>query len=383
MVTLRTQKSQNSSNQEQRDDSPEDDNILLLNENKKKNSNSYYYYGYIIIILIFLPITLVTTIIGDYSLPKNSEGAHNGFIDTYISIYERKNYYTESFALGKFIQWNLMCISGFLFVTIVNLRNERRSPFLGRYGDYSDFIGLVILVPLIYFTSPLMFMRSYSDMQRDCSGEEISPKSPFDTNQNQALNSIGVFSYFQILFHELMDGFSNFGSIFTDYYTCHPFTFTEVFGYNYMVVIFFFLGCNMTHMGALVDCVLGKQGANLSLSMEAVRSWGLREILAMIFFFSVAMGYLTYMLWLYAKAEILMLYGLLIVFYLSSMILPSFIMRKTHTFHLHHYAWGAMYMTLAGYQHPFISICASIHSGIMVEGVARWGFDKWWYRKEK
>jgi len=126
---------------------------------------------------------------------------------------------------------------------------------------------------------------------------------------------------------------------------------------------------------------LGKPARNLSLSIEALKTWGVREALAMAFFSTLSMGYLFYMFWLYARAGILALYGLLVVFYLSTMIFPSILLRNTHIFHFHHYAWAGMYMTLAGYQHSMISFGGAVHSGIMVEGIARWSFDKWWYRK--
>ncbi|CAI2372603.1 unnamed protein product [Moneuplotes crassus] len=289
----------------------------LLNESKRKESNAYFYWGYLIFILMFIPITVATTLIGDVPLPKQENGTYGTISSTYISVYERRNYYSESFGLGKFIQWNLMCLTGFVFVTIVNLRNrERANPFLGRFGTYKDFIGLTILAPLLYFTAPIIFMRSHSSMQRGCSSEGISGESNTQNFgvEGNSFHNAGLIYFIQAICEGIAGGIYNFGSIMTDHYTCYEFTFSEVFGYNYMIVCSFFLGCNMTHMNSIVECVLGKPARNLSLSIEALKTWGIREALAMAFFSTLSMGYLFYMFWLYARAGILALYGLLVVF---------------------------------------------------------------------
>lgn len=386
MVTLRSPKASKNTlslSQEQEDEKTQEVKPLLQEE--KQQSNSYYYWGYLFMVLIFIPITAFTTWLGDFQL-RNPDTQGQDWVDQYAEFYSRKNYFSTSFSTGKFIQWNLLWVAGYLFVTIVNLRNSRPNPFISRFGSYKDFIGLCLLAPLVYFTSPIIFMRSYSDMSKDCQlGSEMETNN-FGSGTiippNGADYSLsGMLASVQLLAQGIVNGVSDIGGILSDHRSCHPYTFTEVFGYNLMVVLGFFLGWNMTHMGDVVDYILGKPAKNLSLSYEAIKTWTLREWTVMFVIMTISFGYLAYMLWLYAEAGILKFYGLLIIFYLSLMFVPSILLRKKYNFHLHHYAWGWMYMTLGGYQHPFISFAASVHAGISVEGVARWGLERWWYKK--
>ena len=60
-----------------------------------------------------------------------------------------------------------MVTSGFAFVNFFNLLNQRRNVFKGRDGTYSDIKILIVASVFLYFTSPIIALRSRHDMQRD------------------------------------------------------------------------------------------------------------------------------------------------------------------------------------------------------------------------
>ena len=81
---------------------------------------------------------------------------------------------------------------------------------------------------------------------------------------------------------------------------------------------------------------------------------------------------------MYVQAGIILIYLGVIFGSIFLIVIVSLLLRKHYYFHLHHYVWAGLFLILCGYQHLYITILGAISSGIMIEGVSRWGFDNWW-----
>ena len=156
---------------------------------------------------------------------------------------------------------------------------------------------------------------------------------------------------------------------------CHPFSFWQVFAYNYTFVLFYFLGLNFTHLDKLPI-------KHLSLKMTHIRKWGKSQLIFLTFVCLIVLANLIISFIMFAESGVLGLYVSIIVGFVAFCTVISFILRKTHYFHLHHYVWGGVLMILCGYQNLYITSIGALTAGIFVEGVARWGFHRWWYVRE-
>lgn len=85
----------------------------------------------------------------------------------YRKFFGRDTHFTTIFHTGKLLLWIIIITSGFAFVNIVNLMNQRRNPFKGRDGTYTDFRILLFSSIILYFFTPIITLRSKHDMQRD------------------------------------------------------------------------------------------------------------------------------------------------------------------------------------------------------------------------
>ena len=136
----------------------------------------YFVGGSILYVIIFIPIVYLTTLLPDYDTGS----------ELYRDIFSRDNYYTTVFSTGKFALWMILMITGFAFVNIFNLQNERKSPFKSRNGTFKDIKILVLAGVILYFTAPIIALRSRHDMQRNINldGEETSYSVEFSNNSS-------------------------------------------------------------------------------------------------------------------------------------------------------------------------------------------------------
>jgi len=61
----------------------------------------------------------------------------------------------------------------------------------------------------------------------------------------------------------------------------------------------------------------------------------------------------------------------------------TFILRKSHSLHFHHYLIGMCIILCLGYQGPVVAMFHGYANGIMIEGGSRWGYDPIWYERQK
>ena len=61
----------------------------------------------------------------------------------------------------------------------------------------------------------------------------------------------------------------------------------------------------------------------------------------------------------------------------------SWWLRETHSMHFHHYTGSMMALPLLWFPHPWTTFNLGFANGVMIEGVARWGYDAHWIPKVK
>jgi hypothetical protein len=212
-------------------------------------------------------------------------------------------------------------------------------------------------------------------MQRGCLVESIRSLRAVNGTSNE--NNSGGFSD-NMQNTTVMDTVFNFPSHFADALYqreyCHSYSLWQVFWYNYICVLVFFLGLNFTHMG---KTPLSK----INLKIESIKKFTKGIWIAFIVILLITAANFGYAFYLYAQSGILFMYLTVMALELGFVIIVSLILRKTHYFHFHHYVWGCFIMMLTGYQNIYISMLSFLVSGIMIEGVSRWGCDRWWYLK--
>lgn len=66
---------------------------------------------------------------------------------------------TTYVSIGSMVFYLVMNGVGFAFVEIVNLRNERGNPFIGRDGTYKDIKWALIIAGIIFAFSGVVTLR--------------------------------------------------------------------------------------------------------------------------------------------------------------------------------------------------------------------------------
>lgn len=326
----------------------------------------YYLKGYFIYIVAFIPITFLMTVIEEVNTSSS----------IFSMIYERKTYYTTHFSIGKLLFWMALCVAGFSFVQAVNLKLERGSHFKSRGNTYNDIKKLLIIMPILYFVAPIVFLRDRYDMTRGCTIKETDisyVSSDSNSSSNQKVSDILNIDVTNAQNHQAHTiSWNLFGIKEAD--NCHIYSKGEVFTYNYMFVIFYFIGLNWTHLDR-------PPFKGISLNPNSVKKWTLTQwciVISAFVFVTINLGYL---LSLFANSGMLTYILTMLSGFLAIFAIISFIKRKTHNFHLHHWTWGFCLVCLMSYQSVYTTCWAGICSGIMIEGTSRWGFGKVWGRK--
>jgi hypothetical protein len=93
-------------------------------------------------------------------------------------------------------------------------------------------------------------------------------------------------------------------------------------------------------------------------------------LLLAILGYIITMYYFCGVLWYYVGFLALIILGFAV---------PTFVLRKTHKLHVHHYTVGMVIIAMLGYQSIPAAIFHGLANGMMIEGGSRWGYDPIWY----
>lgn len=201
---------------------------------------------------------------------------------------------------------------GFAYVSKVT---ERRPWFLSRFGNYSEFIKVVAIAPVIWLVGPLHTIRP--------PGQRLD----FDVMRDYAV-------------------------------------------YNGLYYILpFFLGLNWTHLQrwkplrgvsaspAGVRQLLGNQRASMVVAAA------IPGVLGSIAFHANLIYYSEYS-WIYAG------YAAVLV---GTIALVTWLVRKSRSIHLHHFFTCCVTIPFTSFNNPLSAVCQSLLAGVYIEGAARFG----------
>ena len=136
--------------------------------------------------------------------------------------------YSEYLPVGQLIYYWIMLPVGFTFVNLVNLRNERKNPFLDHHLSYKSFVLTVTVVaPAFFFISAIITLRGQHDLDGYCNSDFVPILGKPSMTGDTFLDSLPV----------------------DETPSCKTYTLQEVFKYNYMVwTLGYFIGLQFTHM---------------------------------------------------------------------------------------------------------------------------------------
>ena len=146
---------------------------------------------------------------------------------------------------------------------------------------------------------------------------------------------------------------------------CHIYSKSEVFQYNILWLLAFYLGLQWTHAG---------QGilAHFTLDWNTMKNWP--PILWGVFFALIA----GILLLVYVLVNAYSVNGVLREYFVLEGIIFSWFFYKSRgakDIHVHHYTLMMVLQSLCCYQSVFITVVAGAFNGIMIEGASRWGYD--------
>lgn len=348
-------------------------NLEIISPEEKKKGTSYYLLGYLFYVTALFPLTFVITLIDEVNTQSM----------LFANFYERKSYYTTYFSFGKLVFWMLLCITGFTYVVIVNMNNTRRDMFTDGRGTHSSFKKCLIIWFLVFFASPIIFIRDRFDLRTECIHQDAQALKQVNYDQESGIDyenslrndysgtpievSQNVQTDVPMKYPESEDTTSN---------NCHEYSRWEVLRYNYFILLVFFLGLNFTHLDK-------PPLKGLTLTPSAMKKWPWYQ---WVIFSFIILGILVNMgavMVIYHRSGILYYYLEVLIAMIAFLAVGTYLMRKTHAFHLHHYVWSWWFMICLGYQNLYISGLAALNAGIMIEGMSRWGVDPIWVLKSR
>ena len=174
--------------------------------------------------------------------------------------------------------------------------------------------------------------------------------------------------------HETYQILNLIQSVFSTKEKCYIYSTWEIVSYNYIFILTFFFGLNFSHLNR-------PPMDKFMLKWSAMKQWNwfLRTILILIIIW--ALMHIFYVFSLYYETGVLKYYLISIAWILTFIIVVTYAISDTHHIHVHHYIWSLMLVMIHGYQSPYVTFWAGTLSGVMVEGVSRWGFSKLWHER--
>jgi len=248
--------------------------------------------------------------------------------------------------LKKLLIWIFCSITGFAFVNIVALGNEFTSCFKSRHNRYFDIIWVTIISILLFsFTGNIVMYGQNDGSLKMClrslanGGSLINCKIE-ETTSNHYDNIIKNFFFF-----------------------CVPFT----------IILHYF------HLRKI------KALSNINLKPQSMKSWTPIQCCVGIFLllwscFVVGKQFLHYSS--EYSLQITYLYGCYMICTIFIIALTTFILKRTHFLHLHHYFLAIVFLPFFSVQSEMNLVLLALDLGMMIEGSSKWGLDPVWKQRK-
>ena len=265
--------------------------------------------------------------------------------------------------------YTVMLLVGFVFVNVVNLRNERKNPFKGSDGTYADFKKTVLASVIVFFTSAIVMLKQTYDLSSYCTpGQEHTTPNIHAITEN-AIHTVNYLNTDSVLPHIFMsiEKMNYAGMLKTP--ACHLYTDYEVFFYNYYIwTTGFFIGLQFTHM----DVGFLQQ---FTLDWNVMKNWPWYLWVLFVGLITLLGSIASYVFYLYYTVGFFMTYIYLIGGAVGLIWLRGKMLGPNYHLHIHHYFLGMFVSSIICYQNTFLTLVHSIFNGIMMEGGCRWGFS--------
>ncbi|KAJ5069340.1 lccl domain protein [Anaeramoeba ignava] len=229
--------------------------------------------------------------------------------------------YNDHIQWSKFAFWNLMLITGFSYVACIN--NHRKNPFKGRGNrGYSEFFKLILIAQPLFWIAPIFVIAGKND-----------PDDPFNLLPRSYL-SLVAYNFFSI-------------------------------------ALFYLIGLQFTHLDTGILHEIG----NLVVFPKKWKLMNWKHILTVFIILIVILVFISVQFYFYfakftippTKIWLSSWFGGIIL-----IILISFLLRKTHETHLHHYFIFGYLMIFNCHFHPISSISMGYCAGVFTEGISTW-----------
>ena len=120
-------------------------------------------------------------------------------------------------------------------------------------------------------------------------------------------------------------------------------------------------------------------GANFSLNARSLTRMNARDAFAFVLAIALIGAAVGWHLHRARKERILVWYCGAFLCMLALIAAITFVLRDTHTIHIHHYTIGGLFALFWRFNHPISASFQGFFLGMYVEGIARWGRDPNWY----
>ncbi|CDW85264.1 UNKNOWN [Stylonychia lemnae] len=316
--------------------------------------------------------------------------------EAFRQFYQRGiSFNTTYIYLGSMAFYIGLLILGFVYVVTVSLGFERSNILKGSDGTYSDIKHLIIYGIIYYFLSGIVALRSPYQLQSFCDQSQQKPEHHLmmnNINQDVLQNPMHkMFASVHEMDYHLYETSTQkqieSKKILSEPYDgeqeedqnelCKLYDLNDVVDYNYHVYTFGFIaGLQITHLqlSFLRD---------FKISPASMRSWPIYLWIIFsigVLFFGQIFFYLFH---LYEQIGLLDYYTRWAIFIIGVTIVCNKIYSKQgRVLHLHHYILAQIMLVFCCYQNLFVSFIHAFASGVMTEGLARWGAGEIWQLKQ-
>lgn len=248
----------------------------------------------------------------------------------------------DRFGWAGVVVWHVLLVMGFIFVA--HITEKRPNPLRSRRGHYREVVKLLASGPLLFLLGPVFALAV----------PESNPRSVTTDLTEQVVGAL-----FQL----------------------DPRADAEAFAllYNYLFfVVPFYAGLHITYMDK--NLFLRAVGDKLVVPSRW-KTYTKKELIAL----AVLLGFLLFVascqVILLALDGLLLWYALAYGCVLAAIGVASYIIRKTHEIHVHHYLFGLILLPLPRAFNPISSCTMAAAAGVFVEGIARWSMASLWDRR--
>eukprot|EP00026_Physarum_polycephalum_P007555 Phypoly_transcript_07618.p1 GENE.Phypoly_transcript_07618~~Phypoly_transcript_07618.p1 ORF type:complete len:443 (+),score=33.17 Phypoly_transcript_07618:147-1475(+) len=226
----------------------------------------------------------------------------------------------QSFPWSTLVIWCITLILGFIYVA--NVTESRKNPFANQ-GRYVTFTKFLVALPIVFVFGPARTLFEPEEVN--------NPTKQFLANY---------------------------------------------FGFT----IPFFIGLQFTYLDHILFLrYMGDKFGTPSLW----KTYTFKELSVMIPIVLAISAAVFWHVYLVITSKLIVIYAIFYSIVATFFLLPTYLLRKTHYLHVHHYAIFGSLIPLAAFPNIFSMICLGLLSGIYVEGISRWSMGWFWYRGER